>query len=384
MPGALEKEIEADIGVSKADFQALNSVYFAPNLIMPLLVGLLSQRMGASIVLIGLCLLFLCGNILIASGAQGRDYNLFLYGRVVTGLCYESIDVIPLPILAPLFEDQWGFMAGLFNGFLRCGSVANFLLSPQMYHVGGLAAASWMCTAFAMSGCVAALLSKPLSRKALLAVQGGAQSRLITAESNDAEANSGASGPTLLPPSPPGIGDFLFFVVVGTCMYAAVVPFWFYGGGFIRNKWGYSLDAADAMVLLCEGGIAVVAPFLGGLVDRLTTLPRKLSALAASSLLLPAGFLFVALAPRSVPPVFPMLFLGLGIAAVNSVYWCISAQIIPPRHQALCSGLLGSAVNLGATVVPLLMARVATDVAALMLLVAASALTTMTAISLLW
>ena len=60
---------------------------------------------------------------------------------------YEIIDSMPLVIVGPLFSSQWGLVVGLLNGFLRLGSVVNFIMSPIIYKLRGVKAALWFATA---------------------------------------------------------------------------------------------------------------------------------------------------------------------------------------------------------------------------------------------
>jgi len=378
LPGALEREIEADVGISKADYQGLNSVYFLPNLVAPLVSGFLSQRFGSENMLIALCGLFALGNVLVACGGAALDYSLLVGGRICTGLTYESIDMSPLPILSPLFTDCWGFMCGVFNAFLRGGSVVNFLVSPKMYHIGGLSAATAVSAVISLTTLVASIAAKPLRRKAV-AVQDARSTGLLQGhlpvEAEQAPLPLSSMGQVLASLKGLCLKEFWLFTLMGAVMYAGLVPFWFYGGGFIRNKWGYSLDAADAMVLMCEGGIMVLAPFLGGATDTLAR-ETQLKLFTAVSVLVPFSYVLMAYVPVAVPPIVPMLCLGASIGTVNAIYWCLSGFLVPEEHEALGAGILGSALNLGSTVVPLIMARVPTDTLAILLLAFFSSLVT--------
>ena len=107
---------------------------------------------------------------------------------------------------------------------------------------------------------------------------------------------------------------FSLYATTGGLIYAAIVPFWFYGGGFIRAKWGYSLNVADLLMLLTEGGMVVLSPPLGILVDaHLKDLRRRLMALALCSMAIPTAFVLLAFVPAAVmPPLISMLLLSLG------------------------------------------------------------------------
>jgi hypothetical protein len=62
---------------------------------------------------------------------------------------YEIIDSVPIVVLHLMFDSQWGLVLGLLNGFLRLGSVMNFVISPIIYTSSGVKAALWFATAMA-------------------------------------------------------------------------------------------------------------------------------------------------------------------------------------------------------------------------------------------
>ena len=64
---------------------------------------------------------------------------------------YEIIDSVPIVVLVPLFQSQWGLVVGLLNGFLRLGSVMNFVITPIIYKARGVKDALWFATAVASS-----------------------------------------------------------------------------------------------------------------------------------------------------------------------------------------------------------------------------------------
>lgn len=59
---------------------------------------------------------------------------------------YEIIDSMPFLLCTPHFTSEWGLVVGLLNGFLRLGSVMNFVISPLVYKSNGVKAALWLAT----------------------------------------------------------------------------------------------------------------------------------------------------------------------------------------------------------------------------------------------
>lgn len=354
--GALEREIEADVGVSVNQFQALNSVYFFPNVLAPLIVGAVAQRVGSTRMLIAM---------------QFRSYNILLAGRVILGLTYESTDVLPLPILAPFFS-EWGSMVGIFNSALRMGSVVNFALSPLAYKMGALAAALWLSGILGISGLGAAALARGLERKLRPAVRRDeAEQRPGVGASEDATSpGSSTSVESGRVAGCSGVHLFVLFVVTGALIYTSIVPFWFFGSAFIRDKWGYSLQSADALMLFPEGGMVVLATPIGFLVDarrrRVGATRACLLGLVMALCGVVLGYALLVIPTADVmPPIVPLAVLGLAYACGNTVFWSLTNALVPSTCYALGGGILGSAMNLGPTVLPLLMADAGSEATAI-------------------
>lgn len=381
--GALEREIENDVDISVAQYQTLNSAYFAPNLVAPFVSGLIAQWIGAPRMLVISAAVAILGHFAVALGGQLRWYGLLLTGRIVLGLTYETIDVMPLPILAPLFSDDWGLLVGLFNACLRMGSVTNFAVTPAVYSVAGLAGALWVSAAFGLSGCLAALVAHSLDRRLKKSRDAAREN---SAADSDRGRGSGDDTTHTLVARDRALSIFVAYATLGALTYASIVPFWFYGGAFIREKWGYSLSAADALMLFPEGGMVILSPPIGILVDsRLRSMPRRLIALPFCLALVIVGFSCLALLPaEALPPIVPLGFLGVGYAASNTIFWSASDKMVPKAYYAIGSGIVGSMLNLGATTLPIAMAHASSGAVALMLLAFAAGLAALAALALFW
>merc|ERR1719215_276556 len=84
------------------------------------------------------------GHLICALSVELSSFNWLFVGRLILGFSYESIDILPLPILAPVLKESWGTAVGLLTAFLRLGSVANFFVTPLAYQMGGIGAALWL------------------------------------------------------------------------------------------------------------------------------------------------------------------------------------------------------------------------------------------------
>ena len=131
--GALEIPLEEDFALSVRQYNSLSAAYFAPNLPVPIVAGIVAQNFGPANSLLGFAIVACFGNICLYQGVAsglGARYFLILAGRFMMGVAYEAIDVLPIGLMQPRFVDQWALLVGVINGVNRLGSVCNFLLEP--------------------------------------------------------------------------------------------------------------------------------------------------------------------------------------------------------------------------------------------------------------
>jgi hypothetical protein len=56
-------------------------------------------------------------------------------------------------------DGTWGLLSGCINGFIRLGSVLQFVLMPVVYHRYGLVQALWSSSAIGASGLIFGIFS---------------------------------------------------------------------------------------------------------------------------------------------------------------------------------------------------------------------------------
>jgi hypothetical protein len=163
MVGALEKQMESDLGLSTAQYSTLNSLYFMPNVIIPLFTGYLCEKCGGPArFLVYAAIIGAIGNVIFSVGADSDNISLFFLGRFMAGCVYEIIDTIPIIILGPLFKANWGLMVGILNGSLRVGTVLSFSISPIIYRNYGVLMALWLSAFISIFGVFSAIAANVL------------------------------------------------------------------------------------------------------------------------------------------------------------------------------------------------------------------------------
>mmetsp|Transcript_510 Transcript_510/g.1720 ORF Transcript_510/g.1720 Transcript_510/m.1720 type:complete len:386 (+) Transcript_510:61-1218(+) len=353
--GALEVPLESDApySLSARRYNALTSLYFLPNIGVPILAGVLAHRFGAAATYAAFFAIAAAGNGLVGASVAaggGGAFGLLLVGRALMGIAYEAVDVLPIGFVSPRFRDTWTALVGLLNGVNRLGSVTNFLLEPLLYRAGGLPLALSVPSAVGASGLLTALLARGVD---------ASLSRADEAAAQRAEEEPLRTSLRSLP------RVFFLFLLGGACVYGAVVPFWFIGAKHLQSRFGMPLATADALLLLPEGMIALVAPPFGLLMDRRRwSLTKRLYWSAASLAPIPVALLLLAwlgpaggapalgpnvttlaagnspppAAPNLLAPALATLVLGTGYAFAQNLIWASLTLVAPPKLLNLCSG----------------------------------------------
>lgn len=405
--GALELPLESPSDgyrLSPKEYNGLSTAYFLPNCIVPLIGGVLAQRGNAGGIYVRFLCILLLGCVLVGASALvahatfGCDgaacskvppYALLMAGRTLMGVSYEATDMIgPITFLQPRFADVWATLVSIINGINRLGSVLNFLIEPLLYDAFGLRGALLVPSALGASTVLAGMAARRIHERYPLDAPDSAETSASTgveltsskqmvaegetAESDDAEA---AASPAYAVSEGGGVLSqlarlfgvtvqdlrqglglrFWLFLGGAACTYGAVVPFWFIGAKHISVAWGYSLTAADVMMLFPEGLIGIIGPVLGCIVDRYQwRLSTRLLVSSVSLGLVACALLLLAWAPRIVPPLPLVLLLGLGYAFAQNLIWMTFPSLAPASMLNLIGGLLGSSLNVAPTVLPVL------------------------------
>ena len=408
--GALELPLESPSDgyrLSPKEYNGLSTAYFLPNCIVPLIGGVLAQRGNAGGIYVRFLCILLLGCVLVGASAViahatfGCDgaacskvpYALLMAGRTLMGVSYEATDMIgPITFLQPRFADVWATLVSIINGVNRLGSVLNFLIEPLLYDAFGLQGALLVPSALGASTVLAGMAARRIHERYPLDAPDSAETSASTgvstgvelrraeqmvaegqaAEHDDADAAASSAyavsegGGVLsqlarlfgvtVQDLRQGLGlRFWLFLGGAACTYGAVVPFWFIGAKHISVAWGYSLTAADVMMLFPEGLIGIIGPVLGCIVDRYQwRLSTRLLVSSVSLGLVACALLLLAWAPRIVPPLPLVLLLGLGYAFAQNLIWMTFPSLAPASMLNLVGGLLGSSLNVAPTVLPVL------------------------------
>ena len=141
-PGPLQTQLEDQLKLDNTRFSLFYTVYSLPNMILPLLGGILLDSIGVRMGLIFFCAVLTIGQMIFMLGGYQQSYNEMIAGRVVFGLGGESMQVAQSSIISVWFKGkEMAFALGLNLSIARLGSVINGIIVPQVYDQAGLGTA---------------------------------------------------------------------------------------------------------------------------------------------------------------------------------------------------------------------------------------------------
>lgn len=409
--GSLEKQLE-DGFVTPSQYATINSLYFIPNMITPFLAGAIIEGQSdvSNPYLISLIVATI-GHFFFALGVSKKNIAFMYTGRAIGGSMYEIIDaLLPIVYLNKFFDSEFSIVIAIVNILLRTGSVVNFLLCPIMYWYFGVPSAYWLSAFISLFSILFMLLSMATEKQWIaheIAINNSvvddikkeSDEPINTLNSDFHSMNSdfmeSLDSDDVL--SPPSIWQklavympfnklplsFYYYALSGSLLYGSMVPFWFIGSKYLQNTFGMNVALGDGLLILPEGMIVVVSLPVALLLAKYSlSVEWTLVVLGLSELLLGISYCALVLSPyfifpdtahpssrllsldaasSSSPSLFSasvivpsiiMLFLGLGYALSNTIYWSLIRQVSSEQTLSFASGLTSCAVNILPAVVP--------------------------------
>jgi len=126
--------MEALLHKTPTEFGLLYTFYGVPNIIIPLIGGILLDKIGSrkSLLLFTVCVLI--GQGVVTIGGYGNNFGVMLVGRMLFGMGSESMYVGQSSIVTEWFINfELPFAISLIACFPLCGSLLNGAISPAIY-----------------------------------------------------------------------------------------------------------------------------------------------------------------------------------------------------------------------------------------------------------
>ncbi|CAB9499934.1 Major facilitator superfamily domain-containing protein 1 [Seminavis robusta] len=169
IPAALHQELKDYMEPADHDanfelrFNLLYTVYAMPNIVLPLVGGVMVDRWGPSRCMVVYSIFLALGQALFALGLSRHSWTLMLAGRAVFGLGGESICVAFSTLFSEWFDpSERAFAFGTQLAVSRLGSVLNNVVSPKVAHAWTTPWALWVGVIWNAVGVLIAFVVKYL------------------------------------------------------------------------------------------------------------------------------------------------------------------------------------------------------------------------------
>ncbi|KAJ1336937.1 hypothetical protein BSLG_006697 [Batrachochytrium salamandrivorans] len=404
LPASLSTQLQHHLRASDTSYAWHQSLFYSayslPNIVLPLVGGLLTDMLGPHRLMLICAILVTVGQIAFSAGATARVYTLMHLGRFIFGVGGESLAVVQSHITAKWFKDrELAFALGVNLGFARLGSVFNDVVSPYLAAMIGVDGSIWFGTVTCLCSFFCALSLAEIDRTNLDVSRGSDSpyTNQNTCMGISADANVGthpyrhvdqeeeeeeeeyvptvgteeialvplnqsrgssmpcaASSPESLPVNTNLVWRmgqvsrnplrFWLVCLIVCLLYATIVPFNTIHAAFLQSKWYPDNPAIAAQVMGIPDLLsAVLVPFVGSYVDYAG---HRVKILIACSLSIMGVHFFFALAQASEwpSPIPALSVLGVSYAFLLTLWACIP-QIVDEAHLATGFGIATSLLN---------------------------------------
>jgi MFS family permease len=318
--------LKSQLGLSDAQIGTLNAIYSLPNIFMVLVGGIIIDRIGTRRATTLFCLLCLIGTLITAFSSA---FPMMAAGRLVFGLGGESMIVAVTAAIAKWFKGKELSLAfGVNLTISRLGTFAA-LNSPSWAQ--GLYD-TWRGPLLLTAGAAVLLMVVGVLYWVL---EASADRRYVLGEASETEKIT--------------FQDLFrfsrsYWLICALCFtfYSAVFPFQTFAVKFFQEAHGLTRERGGFLTSLLILMAMFATPAFGFLVDMIGR--RALLMMLGSILLLPV-FLMLAYAP--VPPVVPILMLGLSFSLIPAVMWPSVAYVVQEKRLGTGLGLMTLLQNIG-------------------------------------
>lgn len=133
-PASLETYIENKLDKTAAEYGLLYSVYAIPNCIMPMLGGLLLDKIGHRLGLIIFTTLLCTGQGVFMAGGYQNDFRMMIIGRGIFGMGCESMYVGQAAVISKWFINyELPLAIAMLSCIPLCGSFIGGAVVPYIY-----------------------------------------------------------------------------------------------------------------------------------------------------------------------------------------------------------------------------------------------------------
>jgi len=134
LPGSLQSALMDKLSLSTSQFNVIYIVALIPNIFLPVLGGVLINRLGLRAAYKIFCALLVVGQAIMTLGAQRSNYYILLFGQVIYALGGDCVLVSMTAMISKWFMGrELSFALGMSLCIARLGNCFDSFLSPNIY-----------------------------------------------------------------------------------------------------------------------------------------------------------------------------------------------------------------------------------------------------------
>ncbi|EPZ32650.1 Major facilitator superfamily, general substrate transporter domain-containing protein [Rozella allomycis CSF55] len=404
IPASLYAVLQNELGSNDEEYeyqmQLMYALYSFPNIILPVGVGAVMDRLGTPKSITVVFFFVILGQILTSLGVANKSFYIILTGRTIFGIGGESVNIVQGNLSSYFFNGSFlSFVLAFNTSVARAGSVANDLLTRRIQMAYGSAFAFWVGTlicAVASALWLARFYSK-MSRNQLLQIPTNSQahveyqneSQVNLTEQVEARMKHSSSNSSTENIDEKGMQTVILPVFDDTRMDMSIrqkafqnikyvyqnfpLPFWlicadlliFNGimipfnliqSSFVGDKFFGGDDVtAKGLMSIPNTACVFLGPLIGIIQDKKGNLPFYLIACG--------GLYFIShslLTFSNMPPIIAISLLSFPYVFQLTVWPCIP-KLLQEKDVSLGFGIATAIMNLGLFLVPIIVAWVGTS-----------------------
>lgn len=327
--------------MSAVEFNMLYSIYSLPNLVAPILGGILMDKFGARFLVYLSSILVTAGHAIFAFGVSIGSFPIALLGRGIFGCGGDNLDLSQSVIVIGWFASKELSMAfGLNSTISMLGEVANDILEPVIIREANMNTALWVGFLVCVGSLLSAIIVNTMdSRRDKLI------GKLKFSERPESEKFKFKDIKKL---------NLMFWILLLNCLSVdtSVYCFEYIASGFFQYRFGYDYVEAGSIMSLTFMIAAFFCPLIGYIADRIG---KRVIFIIVSAIFGAMFHVLCLLSPDSDRPIYPIFFLallGLSYSIYVTTYWSALSYIVDAHLYGTAFGTVYAISNLGLVIFP--------------------------------
>jgi len=345
-PSALESQMtdpNGDFRLTNVNFNLLYSVYSFPNIVLPLIGGLMIDFVGVRAAILLFCVFLIIGQLLVMLGGIYMEYWLLLLGRVFFGFGGETVIVAQSTIVSKWFANQdLAFALAINHAVAMISGTLNAAITPNLYEVNSN-------------------YFLPLFVGLILCVGSYVAAVFLCYIDRLADKKEGIYDVKLAESDKVHLSDlkklnltYWLLVMEASCISTAFFTLTGNANDLLHTMFGMANSTVGLYLMLIYLIAALITPMIGKFCDKYG---HRGSLILFPLCLFMVGLLVLSFYPSDIPSeatFFPLFCVGLFYAGYAAILWPSIPLVVDAKILGTAFGILTSLGNLNLSLSPLI------------------------------